>query len=100
MGEPYSQFLVNAYTLPTLRIHATMTSGFDGRDREQEASIQNRRRECDITIYSATCIFMLVMRLQSRVFSLVLEAELDHSETEMKPWEVQLQAAPAITLLE
>jgi len=43
---------------------------------------------------------MLVMRLQSRVFSLVLEAELDHSETEMKPWEVQLQAAPAITLLE
>jgi len=98
--EPYGQFFVNAYTLPTLRIHATMTSGFDGRDREQKVSIQNRRRECDITIYSATCIFMLVMRLQSKVFSLGLEAEIDHFETEMKPWEVQLQAAPPITLLE
>jgi hypothetical protein len=98
VGDPYRQFYLNAYTIPTLRIHATMASGFDGRDREQEVSTQNRHRECDLTLYTATCIFILVMRLQSKIFSLGLETELETSEKEMEPWEAQLQAGQPIIL--
>jgi hypothetical protein len=91
-------YFLNGYAMPTLQIHATMASGFDGRDREDTTSIQNRRRECDITLYTATCVFILVMRMQSKIFSLGLDAELDACEKEMEPWEAQLQAAPPIVL--
>lgn len=98
VGDPYRMYFLNGYAMPTLQIHATMVSGFDGRDREEATSIQNRRRECDITLYTATCLFILVMRMQSKVFSLALEVELDDCEKEMQPWEAQLQAASPIVL--
>jgi hypothetical protein len=53
---------------------------------------------CDITRYSATSVFILVMRMQSKIFSLGLDAELDACEKEMEPWEAQLQAAPPIVV--
>ena len=98
VGDPYRMYFLNGYAMPTLRIHATMVSGFDGRDREDASSVQNRRRECDITLYTATCVFILVMRMQSKIFSLQLETELDTCEKEMEPWEGQLQAASPIVL--
>lgn len=98
VGDPYRMYFLNGYAMPTLQIHATMASGFDGRDREEATSIQNRRRECDITLYTATCLFILVMRMQSKIFSLGLEAELDDCDKEMQPWEAQLQAASPIVL--
>jgi hypothetical protein len=98
VGHPYRMYFLNGYAMPTLQIHATMVSGFDGLDREDPISIQNRRRECDITVYTATCIFLLVMRMQSKVFSLELDTELDACEKEMEPWEAQLQAASPIVL--
>ena len=67
VGDPYRMYFLNGYAMPTLQIHATMTSGFDGRDQEDAASIQNRRRECDITLYTATCLFILVLRMQSKI---------------------------------
>lgn len=97
-GEPYRMYFLNGYAMPTLHIHATMTSGFDGRDREETTSIHNRRRECDITLYTATCIFILAMRIQSKIFSLGLESELDGCEKALEPWETQLQANPPIVL--
>ena len=36
--------------------------------------------------------------MQSEIFSLGLDAELDACEKEMEPWEAQLQAAPPIVL--
>jgi hypothetical protein len=98
VGDPYRMYFLNGYAMPTLQIHATMVSGFDGRDREDATSIQNRRRECDITLYTATSLFILVMRMQSEIFSLGLDAELDACEKEMETWEAQLQAAPSIVL--
>lgn len=97
-GDPYRMYFLNGYAMPTLHIHATMTSGFDGRDREEITSIHNRRRECDITLYTATCIFILAMRIQSKIFSLALESELDACEKALEPWEAQLQANPPIVL--
>lgn len=91
-------YFLNGYAMPTLHIHATMVSGFDGRDREDATSIQNRRRECDITLYTATSVFVLVMRMQSKIFGLGLDAELDDCEKRMEPWEAQLQAASPIIL--
>ena len=99
IGDPYRMYFLNSYAMPTLNIHATMASGFDGEDRDDATAIQNRRRECDITLYTATCLFVLVMRMQSKIFSLGLEAELDSRETEMEPWEAQLQAASPIVLI-
>ena len=99
VGDPYRMYFLNGYAMPTLQIHATMVSGFDGRDREDAPLIQNRRRECDITLYTATCLFILVMRMQSKIFSLGLDAEIDSCEKEMEPWEAQLQAASPIILL-
>ncbi len=99
VGDPYRMYFLNGYAMPTLQIHATMTSGFDGRDQEDAASIQNRRRECDITLYTATCLFILVLRMQSKIFSLGLDAELDACEKELEPWEAQLQAASPVILL-
>ncbi len=98
VGDPYRMYFLNGYAMPTLQIHATMTSGFDGRDQEDAASIQNRRRECDITLYTATCLFILVLRMQSKIFSLGLDAELDACEKELEPWEAQLQAASPVIL--
>ena len=98
VGQPYRMYFLNGYAMPTLQIHATMASGFDGSDRDDAASIQNRRRECDITLYTATCLLILVMRMQSKIFSLGLDAELDACEKEMEPWEAQLQAASPIVL--
>jgi hypothetical protein len=98
VGDPYRMYFLNGYAMPTLQIHATMASGFDGRDREDETSVQNRRRECDITLYTATCVFLLVMQIQNKIFALGLDAELDDCEKEMEPWEVQLQAASPIVL--
>jgi hypothetical protein len=98
VGDPYRMYFLNGYAMPTLQIHATMTSGFDGRDQEDATSIQNRRRECDITLYTATCLFILVMRVQSKIFSLGLDVELDACEKELEPWEAQLQAASPIIL--
>lgn len=98
VGDPYRMYFLNGYAMPTLQIHATMASGFNGRDREDATSIQNRSRECDITLYTATCVFILVMRMQSKIFSLGLDADLDACEKEMEPWEAQLQAAPTIIL--
>jgi len=98
VGDPYRMYFLNGYAMPTLQIHATMTSGFDGRDQEDAASIQNRRRECDITLYTATCLFILVLRMQSKIFSLGLDAELDACERELEPWEAQLQAASPVIL--
>jgi hypothetical protein len=97
-GDPYRMYFLNGYAMPTLHIHATMVSGFDGRDREDATSIQNRRRECDITLYTATSVFLLVMRMQNKLFGLGLDAELDDCEKWMKPWEAQLQAASPIIL--
>ena len=99
VGAPYNMYFLNGYAMPTLQIHATMASGFNGRDREDATTIQNRRRECDVTLYTATSVFLLVMRMQSKIFSLGLDAELDASEKEMEPWEAQLKAAPPIILL-
>jgi hypothetical protein len=98
VGDPYGMYFLNGYAMPTLQIHATMASGFNGLDREDATTIQNRRRECDITLYSATSVFVLVMRMQSKIFSLGLDAELDDCEKEMEPWEAQLQAAPPIVV--
>jgi Family of unknown function (DUF5677) len=98
VGDPYRMYFLNGYAMPTLQIHATMVSGFDGRDRDDPTSTQNRHRECDITLYTATCVFILVMRMQSRIFSLELDTELDACEKEMEPWEAQLQAASPIVL--
>ena len=98
VGEPYRMYFLNAYAMPTLHIHATMTSGFDGRNPEDPPSVQNRRRECDLTLYTATSLFLLVMRMQSKIFSLGLDAELDACEKEMEPWEAQLHAASPIVL--
>jgi hypothetical protein len=39
------------------------------------------------------------MRMQSKIFSLELDAEIDTCEKEMEPWEAQLQAASPIILL-
>lgn len=97
-GEPYLMYFLNGYSMPTLHIHATMTSGFDGQDREDATNIQNRCRESDITLYTATCIFILVMRMQGKVFPLALDAELDACEKALEPWEAELQAASAIAL--
>jgi hypothetical protein len=91
-------YFLNAYAMPTRHIHATMTSGFDGQDREAPAAIQNRRRECDLTLYTATSLFLLVMRMQNKIFCLGLDAELDACEKEIEPWEAQLQAASPIVL--
>jgi hypothetical protein len=98
VGDPYRMYFLNGYAMPTLQIHATMTSGFDGRDQEDAASIQNRRRECDITLYTATCLLILVLRMQSKSFSLGLDAELDACEKELEPWEAQLQTASPVIL--
>src|ERR1700678_25828 len=99
VGDPYRMYFLNGYAMPTLQIHATMTSGFDGRDQEDATSIRNRRRECEITLYTATCLFILVLRMQSEIFCLGLDAELDACEKELEPWEAQLQAASPIILL-
>lgn len=98
IGEPYRMFYLNSYIMPTLQIHATTVSGFDGRDRDDAQSIQHRRREGDITLYTATCIFLLLLRMQSKIFSLALETELDAWEKEMEPWEAQLKAASPVLL--
>ncbi len=99
VGAPYCMYFLNGYAMPTLQIHATMASGFNGQDREDATTIQNRHRECDVTLYTATSVFVLVMRMQSKIFSLGLDAELDACEKEMEPWEAQLKAAPPIVLL-
>jgi hypothetical protein len=99
VGDPYRMYFLNGYAMPTLQIHATMVSGFDGRDREDATLIQNTRRECDITLYTATRLFILVIRMQSKIFSLGLDTEIDACEKEMEPWEAQLQAASPIILL-
>ena len=99
VGAPYSMYFLNGYAMPTLQIHATMASGFNGRDREDATTIENRRRECNVTLYTATSVFVLVMRMQSKIFSLGLDAELDVCEKEMEPWEAQLKAAPPIVRL-
>lgn len=70
VGDPYSMYFVNAYAMPTSQIHATMVSGFDGLDREDATSVQSRRRECDIALYTATSLFLLVMRMQNKIFAL------------------------------
>jgi hypothetical protein len=98
VGDPYRMFYLNSYIMPTLQIHATTISGFDGRDRDDAESIQHRRREGDITLYTATCIFLLLLRMQSKVFSLGLETELDAWEKEMEPWEAQLKASSPVLL--
>jgi hypothetical protein len=38
------------------------------------------------------------MRIQSKIFSLGLESELDGCEKALEPWETQLQANPPIVL--
>jgi len=100
VGEPYRKFFLNAYTMPTLQIHATMASAFDGRDREQKVSIENRHREADLALYSSACILIAVMKLQNKIFALGSNTELDGCEREMETWEARLQAAPPITLFE
>jgi hypothetical protein len=50
------------------------------------------------TLYTATSVFLLVMRMQNKIFGLGLGAELDDCEKWMEPWEAQLQAASPIIL--
>jgi hypothetical protein len=90
VGDPYRYFYLGAYAVPTLQIHATWASAFNGRDLEQKASIEDRHREADLVVHGATRIFTLVVGLQNRVFALGLDAEIEaYEKVFMEAWIAQ-----------
>lgn len=73
VGVPFDRgvFLL-AYTVPTLNIHATLASTYDGARAESELS-----KDGDVTLILATEMFLQVLRSQNTLFSLGLDAEFD-----------------------
>jgi hypothetical protein len=72
-GAPFDRgvFLLG-YTVPTLNIHATLASTYDGTRTESELS-----KDGDVTLILATEIFLQVLRSQNILFSLGLDAEFN-----------------------
>ena len=71
VGEPYRKHFLLGYTIPTMLIHATLASAFNG--MEQGESPEHD----DITLMVATDIFVKVLRSQNALFSIRLEATLE-----------------------
>lgn len=90
LGDPYRQFYLGAYTVPTLQAHATLASAFDGRKLEHNEVTIRKLREQDVTLYGAIRIFTLLLRLQEKVFSLGFAPDIDACETGMEPWVIHL----------
>lgn len=86
LGDLYQQFYLGAYVVPTLQAHATLASAFDGHITEEDESAPKKVREQGVVLYGAIRIFILLLRLQERVFSsLALAGEIDACEKAMVP---------------
>lgn len=78
VGEPFSRLFLLGYTIPTLSIHATLASTFDGTE-EGDPSRKNH-----VTLIVATDIFVQVLRSQNTLFSLGIDAELESCMEEFR----------------
>ena len=94
LGDPYRQFYLGAYMVPTLQGHATLASAFDGRKLEDDDATLGKVREQDVALYGAIRMFTLLLRLQERVFSLGLGGEIDACEVRLEPWVTHLICLP------
>jgi hypothetical protein len=90
LGDPYRQFYLSAYAVPTLQAHATLASAFDGRKLGHNEVTIRKLREQDVAQYGAIRIFTLLLRLQEKVFSLGFAADIDACEASMEPWVIHL----------
>jgi hypothetical protein len=81
LGSPYDQYYLGSYIMPNFRVHATLTSVFDGTPRaiRDERSIKN----ADLALLNATACLLATFREQNRQFALHLDEELEICERDL-----------------
>lgn len=88
LGTPFSDYYLTAYLLPTLHVHATLTSIMPNQGQTSEA-------RCDLTLMMAHAILLKVMDLQNTHFQLSVDQELDACGTDFRElWKLNPQTAP------
>lgn len=81
LGHPYDAFYLPAYSLPNLAIHATLTSA---ESSFRELGTGHVQRDADFYQLCATHLLILVIKLQNRLFSLNLDADIEASEQDVE----------------
>lgn len=77
VGEPYKKVFLLAYTNPNFKIHATLASAAQ-HDEERE------EQDAEASLMVAIELILAVMRSQSALFSLQLDADIDARTSELR----------------
>ncbi len=78
IGYPYDKLYLAAYSLPTSRIHATLSSANIGSENDR---IRWKRQDSDLALSTAFLLMTYVIAAQNKLFSLQLDqAEIDICE--------------------
>jgi hypothetical protein len=74
LGEPFKSQYLMAYVIPTLHIHASLASAFS-REAVGMAAEDRQVHDAELSLISATLVFILVIQAQSELFALGLDPE-------------------------